>query len=70
MALIMLIDTMADRYKMLPSEVMNRASTFDIYVMDAALSYQNYQRKKQEGKLAEELSTDELQEMMRKARGA
>lgn len=66
----MLIDTMADRYKMLPSEVMNRASTFDIYVMDAALSYQNYQRKKQEGKLAEELSTDELQEMMRKARGA
>ena len=69
MALIMLIDTMADRYKMLPSEVMNRASTFDIYVMDAALSYQNYQRKKQDGKLAQDLSTDEMQEMMRKARG-
>lgn len=59
---------MADRYKILPSEIMTRATTFDIYVMDAALSYKNYQQKKQEGKLAENLSTDELQEIMRKAR--
>lgn len=64
----MMIDTMADRYKILPSEVMNRATTFDIYVMDAALSYRNYQQKKQEGKLAETLSTEELQEMMQRAK--
>jgi hypothetical protein len=36
---------MADRYKMLPSEVLARATTLDLYIMDAALSYHNHQSK-------------------------
>ena len=68
MALILSLDTMAERYKMLPSELMNRATTFDIYVMDAALSYHDYKRKLSEGKVAETYSTEELQQIMQKAR--
>lgn len=58
---------MAERYKMLPSQVMKNASTFDLYVMDAAISYHNHQQRKQSGQ-APELSTDEMMEIMKKAR--
>ena len=68
MALILSLDTMAERYKMLPSELMNRATTFDIYIMDAALSYHEHRRKLSEGKVAETYSTEELQQIMQKAR--
>lgn len=61
---------MADRYKILPSEVMNRATTFDIYVMDVALTYRSHLQKKQEGKLHEDYTVDDLQQMMSKARTA
>lgn len=66
--MIMMIDTMAERYKLLPSEVLNRASTFDLYVLDAAVSYQNHQHKKQSGKVAEDYSQDELMDMIKKTR--
>lgn len=69
MALILSLDTMAERYKMLPSELMNRASTFDLYVMDAALSYHSYKQKLASGEVAEQYSVDELQAMMQKAKG-
>ena len=69
MALILTVDTMAERYKVLPSKIMNEATTFDLYIMDAALSYHNYQHNKSQGKLAENYTVDDLQEIMKKARG-
>lgn len=39
------IDTLGKRYGMLPSEVMNRASTFDVFIMDAAITYENYKNE-------------------------
>lgn len=69
--MILTIDTLAERYKMLPSEVMNRSTTFDLYVMDAAMSYHNYQSKKASNNgiaPAPELTTDEMLEIMKKAR--
>lgn len=60
---------MADRYKMLPNEILSRGTTFDLYVMDAALSYHNYQQKKAQGKVATDFSSDELQNMIQKVRG-
>lgn len=39
------IDTLGKRYGMLPSEVMNRASTWDIFIMDAAITYENYKNE-------------------------
>ena len=37
----MLLDTIGERYGMLPSEVMSRATTFDIFVCDTAIGYRN-----------------------------
>ena len=43
--MIVTIDTMAKRYGKLPSEIMMSASTFDMVVMDAAMSYESYLEK-------------------------
>lgn len=37
----MLIDTIAERYGLLPSEVLTRANTFDVFIADAAIGYKN-----------------------------
>jgi hypothetical protein len=39
--MIMLIDTLSERYGMLPSEVISRANTFDVFVADTAIGYRN-----------------------------
>jgi hypothetical protein len=65
--MILTLDTMAERYKMLPSQVIRDASTFDLYIMDAAISYHNHQQRKLNGQ-SPELSTDELMEIMKKAK--
>ena len=41
-----MIDSLGKRYGLLPSEVLNRSNTFDLYIMDAALTFENYQHKK------------------------
>lgn len=45
----MLIDTIAERYGRLPSEVMHNATTFDIFVVDTAIGYRNYLQEKAQG---------------------
>lgn len=50
MTMIVAIDAMAKRYSLLPSEILTRASTFDLVIMDAALGHENYQRDIAEGK--------------------
>jgi hypothetical protein len=39
--MVMLIDTVAERYGMLPSEVMSKANTFDVFIADTAIGYRN-----------------------------
>jgi hypothetical protein len=46
----MQIDTIGKRYGLLPSEVLTRADTFDLYIMDAALTFENYHNKKANSK--------------------
>ena len=63
MALILTIDSLGKRYGMLPSEVLERSNTFDLYIMDAALTFENYHHKKamNNGKEpVEDYTTDEL----------
>jgi hypothetical protein len=70
------IDYISKRYGKLPSEVLNTASTFDIYVSDVAAKYQNYvydkAEKNRKSGYAEPVrhnhSTDELGEMLKRAR--
>ena len=68
MAMILTLDTMAERYKLLPSEILARGNTLDLYIMDAALSYHNYQHKKSMGKVEQDYTTEELMEMMQKVK--
>ena len=44
-----LLDSMAERYSMLPSEVLERATTQDLHIFDVALTYKEYMQKKQTG---------------------
>lgn len=52
MSMILSIDALGKRYSLLPSEVMTKASTFDLVVLDAALGYQNYIQDRADGKRA------------------
>lgn len=40
--MVLTIDALGKRYGMLPSEIMTRGSTWDIFIMDAALSYEHH----------------------------
>lgn len=66
--MILSLDTIGERYGMLPSEVLARGSTLDLYVMDAALSYHDYQSKRSQGKYAGQETPEELAEILRKTR--
>lgn len=36
-----MIDTMAERYGMLPTDIIQRATTFDLFVFDSVVDYKN-----------------------------
>lgn len=42
-----MIDSLGQRYGMLPSRVLREADSFDVYIMDAALSYEKYMHDKE-----------------------
>ena len=69
---ILMIDSLGKRYGLLPSEALNRSNTFDLYIMDAALTFENYQHKKamNNGKdPIPDYSSDELLAIMKKVKG-
>lgn len=73
--MILTIDNIAYRYKILPTEVLERGTTFDLYVIDIATKWRNYQQEKQEGKtgststtLNAGLSIEQMRAMMERAR--
>jgi len=56
-----MLDAMGQRYSVLPSELLRRGDSFDLMVMDVALSYQHYQSSKKDAKTFNEmLDTDDL----------
>jgi hypothetical protein len=50
MSMLLSIDALGKRYSLLPSEVLSKASTFDLVVLDAAIGYEVYLQNKAEGK--------------------
>ena len=46
MVSILQVDGLGKRYGLLPSEVISRGNTFDLYIMDCALTFENYHHKK------------------------
>lgn len=70
----MLLDGLAQRYGLLPSEVMARADTLDVLVMDIAQSYRNYLEQQQARRSgqppqAPDIPVNKLEDMIRKVRG-
>lgn len=55
---------MAKYYGVLPSDVVNRASTFDLMVYDVSISWEKYQRDKDSGQNPE-YTQEELLESMK-----
>lgn len=64
------LDNLAHRYGLLPSEVMSRATTFDLYVIDLSARYERYRNEAAEGKSAPapKLTQDQMLDMLKKAR--
>lgn len=44
--MILVVDSLGKRYGMLPSRVMSEASTFDLFIMDASIAYENHVQEK------------------------
>jgi hypothetical protein len=69
------LDNLATRYHLLPSQVLSQADTLDFLVMDVVLAYDRYRSDQEEAKrtgrapTAPNLPINTLQEMMNKVRG-
>jgi hypothetical protein len=69
MSMILSIDALGKRYSLLPSEVMEKASTFDLVVLDAAMGFQSYLQDKADGKKqTPKLSQEEMMAAMERVR--
>ena len=68
--MIMLLDTISERYGMLPSEVINRATTFDVFVADTAIGYRNLlQDRAIDPNKVPNYNQEELQEFLKASKG-
>lgn len=69
--MVVTVHNLAKTYKMLPSQALNQATTFDLYVLDVATRHIKYQQDVADGKVAKKnhkLSQQELMDMLAKAR--
>lgn len=62
------LDSLGQRYSLLPSEVMNRATTFDLQIADLAMSYQKMQQNKAHG-IVPEVKEEVMLEAIKRVRG-
>ena len=62
---IMQIDGLAKRYGKLPSEIMRDANTFDLYIIDAAMTYEQYHHKKAMNKGQEPLDNYTTEDLLK-----
>lgn len=69
--MILSLDNLAHRYHMLPSEALERATSFDLYVLDVSSKWVQYQHEHAEGNVpkAKQPSQVEMIEMLKRARG-
>ena len=69
----MTIDTIAERYGILPSQVMNKATTFDLWVCETAIGYRNALHDRELGRNKpvdpNSYSQDDLMQILEETRG-
>lgn len=70
--MLVTLDNLAQRYKVLPSDAMARATTFDLYVQRIAVGYHRYQEQVAKGgpKAPPRLSQQQLEAMVAAAKVA
>jgi len=67
---ILWLDGLAKRYGILPSEALNRCNTFDLYIMDCAMSFEHYHHQKSTNKnFVPDYTQEELQNMLNLSKG-
>lgn len=71
----MVLDNIATRYHLLPSEVLAKADTLDYLVMDVAQAYQRYHQEREEAKSKglpppppKHLTVNKMKEMVERVR--
>lgn len=62
------LDRLGNRYGLLPSEVMARATTLDIMVLDVSMSYEKFQADKAAGKTPD-FKEEDLQAVLKTFKG-
>jgi len=67
MSLILSLDTLGQRYGMLPSKLIAEASTFDLVVMDMALTYERHIHESSKKDYVPEVSVEELMKIKERA---
>lgn len=67
--MILALHNLAESYKILPSEALVRASTFDLYVLDTHLKHMNHLQKQNEnGSVDHKLTQEEMKAMIDRVR--
>lgn len=69
-----MIDALAHRYSVLPSYLLKNGDTFDLTVMDVAVTYEKYSHEKANNKVTPETydkmyGQQELADKLKRARG-
>ena len=66
------VGRLAEKYGMLPHQVNDHATTYDIMITDVLATYDNYMSQKNSGKTVDpsvyQLNEDEMKEMMENVR--
>lgn len=68
--LVVTVDNLSTRYRTLPTDVLARATTFDLYVANTATRWENRQRDLAEGKIQPKAKKNDLSRYMELAKKA
>lgn len=71
--MLLTVHNLAKTYKLLPSEALERGTTFDLYVLDVHSRYVKYQEARAQGKTVptnsrHNLTQEQMLDMMKRAR--
>ena len=67
--MILALDSIGKRYGMLPSEAITRATTFDLFVLDASIGYENLVNARANGQEpSNQYTQDDLLSVVEKSR--
>lgn len=64
--MILTLDNLGKRYGMLPSQILCQASTFDLFIMDASMSYEH--DAKRDPSQPPEVAEEDLLKILEKSR--